>query len=220
MSLKDLNTLEILPEIIASGVTSLKIEGRMKKAEYASGVTSVYRKYLDLILSGKDYRVDPEDEEKLFTLFNREGFSEGYYKTENSAEMLALKEKEFRKEDGEWLREIREKYVNGVSRISIGIRYSFLKDGLSKLAFERDGEVEFEYSEKLMISEAISNPTTKESIEEKLKKLGNTDFTVRDIRGHIDEKIFIPVSRLNEFRHKALENYRTYLKTATNPKKK
>ena len=42
-------TLEILPEIINSGVCSLKVEGRMKPAEYVYGVISIYRKYLDLI---------------------------------------------------------------------------------------------------------------------------------------------------------------------------
>ncbi len=47
-------TIEILPEILKAGVYSLKIEGRMKRPEYAAGVTSIYRKYLDL------YEKDPE----------------------------------------------------------------------------------------------------------------------------------------------------------------
>ena len=46
LNLKDICTLDILPEIIEAGVTSLKIEGRMKQPEYTAGVTSVYRKYL------------------------------------------------------------------------------------------------------------------------------------------------------------------------------
>ena len=50
LSLKDLNTIGLLPDIIAAGVTSLKIEGRMKQPQYTAGVTAVYRKYLDLFL--------------------------------------------------------------------------------------------------------------------------------------------------------------------------
>ena len=47
LSLKDLNTLASLPELYLSGVSSLKIEGRMKSPLYVAGVTGVYRKYLD-----------------------------------------------------------------------------------------------------------------------------------------------------------------------------
>lgn len=48
LSPKDMCTIDLLPQILDAGVFSLKIEGRMKRAEYAAGVTSVYRKYLDL----------------------------------------------------------------------------------------------------------------------------------------------------------------------------
>ena len=51
LSLKDLNTLEILPDLIDIGVSSFKIEGRMKKPEYVALVTSLYVKYRDLYLS-------------------------------------------------------------------------------------------------------------------------------------------------------------------------
>lgn len=49
LSLKDICTIEILPQIIEAGVTSLKIEGRMKQPSYTAGVTGMYRKYLDLL---------------------------------------------------------------------------------------------------------------------------------------------------------------------------
>ena len=47
LSPKDLQTIEILPELIATGVSSLKIEGRMKSVEYVSSVVSAYRSALD-----------------------------------------------------------------------------------------------------------------------------------------------------------------------------
>lgn len=47
LSLKDMNTLEHIPELIEAGIDSFKIEGRMKKPEYVAGVVSVYRKYID-----------------------------------------------------------------------------------------------------------------------------------------------------------------------------
>lgn len=92
LSLKDICTLELIPDLIEAGVCSFKIEGRMKKPEYVAGVTSVYRKYTDLYLSRgrKGFTVRQEDREMLLDLYNRGGFSEGYYRTHNGREMLAL----------------------------------------------------------------------------------------------------------------------------------
>lgn len=50
LSPKDLMTLEILPELINTGISALKIEGRMKSPEYVAAVVSVYRKYLDMAI--------------------------------------------------------------------------------------------------------------------------------------------------------------------------
>ena len=50
LSPKDLCTLSLIPDILESGVYSLKIEGRMKQPEYVASVTSMYRKYVDLYL--------------------------------------------------------------------------------------------------------------------------------------------------------------------------
>lgn len=95
LSLKDLCTLDILPDIIEAGVYSLKIEGRMKSPRYTAGVVSIYRKYVDRYLEQgrKGYRVDPDDRRMLLDLFDRGGFTDGYYKQHNGRDMVALKEK-------------------------------------------------------------------------------------------------------------------------------
>ena len=81
LSPKDLCTIEILPKLIEAGVYSLKIEGRMKKPEYTAGVVSIYRKYLDRYLANPkaSYRVSEADKKHLLGLFNRKGFTDGYY---------------------------------------------------------------------------------------------------------------------------------------------
>ena len=111
LSPKDICTLKILPEIIKSGVYSLKIEGRMKKTEYITGVVSIYRKYLDMYLNIPDkYNVDENDIKKLADLFNRNGFNESYYKQHNGRNMISLKKPEFRKENREFNQYLKEKY--------------------------------------------------------------------------------------------------------------
>ena len=71
--MKDLCTLDILPDILESGVYSLKIEGRMKSPRYVAGVVSIYRKYVDRYLEwGKEgYYVEPEDRKALLDLATR-----------------------------------------------------------------------------------------------------------------------------------------------------
>src|SRR5699024_1902421 len=91
LSPKDMCTIELLPEILEAGVYSLKIEGRMKRPEYAAGVTSVYRKYLDLYeKSPESYQVTEEDKRILLELYHRDGFNQGYYHSHNGREMMAV----------------------------------------------------------------------------------------------------------------------------------
>lgn len=105
LSLKDICTLELIPEMIESGIYSFKIEGRMKKPEYAAAVAFQYRKYADLYLkyyeecpAGEDpatyamkkYCVREEDRQMLLDLYNRGGFHTGYYHTQNGREMVSL----------------------------------------------------------------------------------------------------------------------------------
>lgn len=92
LSLKDICTLDIIPDLIESGIDSFKIEGRMKRPEYVAGVTSIYRKYVDLYLKNpqKPYWVDDKDKEMLMDLFNRGGFHTGYYKQKNGRNMITI----------------------------------------------------------------------------------------------------------------------------------
>lgn len=92
LSPKDLCTLEILPEIIEAGVYSLKIEGRMKKPEYVASVVAIYRKYIDRYLKNgkKNYKVIQEDIDTLKDIYNRGGFTDGFYKRQNGSEMMTI----------------------------------------------------------------------------------------------------------------------------------
>ena len=90
LSLKDICTLELIPEMIESGIYSFKIEGRMKKPEYAAAVAFQYRKYADLYLKYYEECPAEEDRQMLLDLYNRGGFHTGYYHTQNGREMISL----------------------------------------------------------------------------------------------------------------------------------
>ncbi len=219
LSLKDLNTVELLPEIIFTGADSLKIEGRMKKAEYAAGVTAVYRKYLDLlqrlteetgstdpaVLRKAGYRVEPEDLWKLYDLFNRSGFTDGYFKRHNSKEMVTLLPPAFREENEDLNEEIRSKYIRTESRCPVTIRYFFEEGKPGRAAFYtvvHGREFSAECVSDVPVETALSSPSGKSSVEKQLSKLGDTPFLKESIEGELRGNVFLPVSLLNDLRRK------------------
>lgn len=98
LSPKDINTIALIPELVEAGVNSFKIEGRMKRPEYAAAVAHTYRKYVDLylqsgkekfqnLLTGREYE---NDMLVLQDVYNRGGFSEGYLGTYHGRKMMSL----------------------------------------------------------------------------------------------------------------------------------
>ena len=92
LSPKDLCSLTTLPELLDTNIDSLKIEGRMKSAEYVAIVTKTYRKYIDMYYSEDNYFVEKEDIINLLQVFNRGGFSNGHLKNSPNRDLI-FKEK-------------------------------------------------------------------------------------------------------------------------------
>lgn len=92
LSPKDMCALQILPDVIESGVYSLKIEGRMKNVTYAAMVTHIYRKYVDMYLERgrKGFKVDKKDIDDLSDIYNRGAFTTGYYDSVKGKKMMSL----------------------------------------------------------------------------------------------------------------------------------
>ncbi|MCI8631094.1 MAG: U32 family peptidase [Firmicutes bacterium] len=87
LSPKDLCSIDFIGELADCGIASLKIEGRMKSPEYVATVVSIYRKYIDVYMQSGFYIVSEEDRRALNQIFNRGGFTEGYF-YENPGEKL------------------------------------------------------------------------------------------------------------------------------------
>ena len=110
LSPKDNFGVTFLPELIKSGISSLKIEGRMKTPTYVAVVTKFYRKYIDLIfnninldnqtlkqLINKNLEIinnetGLSDKEEITQVFNRGGFSTGHFSSLPNKELI-FKEK-------------------------------------------------------------------------------------------------------------------------------
>lgn len=196
LSLKDISTIEILPQILDAGVTSLKIEGRMKQPGYTAGVTSVYRKYLDrLFEKGADhYRVEEKDKKYLLDLFNRGGSCRGYYEQQNGPSMMAFTNEKKTGDVTVALKKKKEK-IQGNLILFPGSPAILDLSCRGIHASGAAGEVQY----------AQNQPLTEERVRVQMEKLGNTPFDWERLDIQMDENIFIPMKTLNETRRQALE---------------
>lgn len=206
LSLKDLCTLDIIPDMMEAGVFSMKIEGRMKSPRYTAGVVSIYRKYADLYLKqGREgYRVDPADRQMLLELFDRGGFTEGYYTCHNGGDMVARKEKPaFRQGDEKLFRYLEETYVLGKNQEDVTgtIR---LREGepVSLRLTHKDVTVEVTGE---IPQQAQKQPLTEEKVEKQMQKTGNTPFRFQSLEVKMEGALFMPLQSLNELRRAGLE---------------
>ncbi|MEB1809403.1 MAG: U32 family peptidase [Bacillaceae bacterium] len=87
LSPKDLAAIDLVPELIEAGVSSFKIEGRLKSPEYVANVVSKYRKAIDEYMAGADYRPSVEDIRELEQSFSR-GFTHGFLEGTNHKKLL------------------------------------------------------------------------------------------------------------------------------------
>ncbi|MFR3390399.1 MAG: peptidase U32 family protein [[Clostridium] scindens] len=169
MSLKDLCTIDLLPELMEAGIDSFKIEGRMKQPDYVYTVTSLYRKYADLYCrKGRaGYQVSAEDRERLLGAYQRRGYSEGYYRQHNGKEMISFRRPPGREEEIETCPDykIQEK-INGKLILSLGQS--------ARLILEyKTYRIECEGPKP---EPAMRQPLQASRVEQQMRKTGNTQF--------------------------------------------
>ncbi len=205
LSPKDLNTLSLLPELLDAGVYSLKIEGRMKKPEYTAGVVSIYRKYLDRILEnpGANPVVSEDDERTLLGLFNRKGFTDGYYRRHNGREMITLEAPDPRPEAEECISRMHDAYCGKIQKEN--------GKGFVRIESGKPAIIEMECrGEKVRVQgdeaqEAQARPLSEEDIRRSLEKTKDAAFDWEKLEIATDGHSFLPVSRLNALRREAFE---------------
>ncbi len=200
LSLKDLCTLELLPELVEAGIDSLKIEGRMKQPEYVAGVVSVYRRYLDDCLEGRragqwDKRQLKYDKEFLRDLFHRGGFSQGYYIENPGPSMIAFED---HKKTGSRQAEIRKRKEKIKGNLILS------SDSRAILELSADNCHTITVTGDIP-QKARSQPSSRERIIGQMCKTGNEPFDFEEFRLQMGEELFVPVSQLNDLRRRGIQ---------------
>ena len=195
LSLKDMCTLDLLPEIISAGVTSLKIEGRMKQPGYTAAVTGMYRKYLDILLNTCDpYHVTDQDRQYLLDIFSRGGSCQGYYRQSNGPSMMAFTNDKKSKGLPEALPSRKEPvsgtlilYPGAPAMLDVACRDVHITATAEDVQFAKD------------------QPMAEARIRQQMEKLGNTPFVWKSLDIEMGEQIFVPIRVLNELRRNAIQ---------------
>lgn len=214
LSLKDMCTVSMIPELIEAGIDSFKIEGRMKRPEYAAGVTSIYRKYIDLYYQEPKvlHEISKEDMEVLNSLYLRTQISQGYYHKHNGKDMITLESPSYNGTSDKVLSNVREKYLSGELKLKVSLNCRLVvgEEAALTMTHIHDGQ---EYSLTVhggKVQGALKKPMDEESVLKQLSRFGGTSFELDNIHILIDDKgsgrgIFIPVSELNELRRNLCE---------------
>lgn len=205
LSPKDLCTIEMIPQLVKAGIYSFKIEGRMKQAEYAAGVVSLYRKYIDLFLEKGEagYSVSEKDYQKLLDLGNRSGFTEGYYNKHNGADMITFEQPSHKKGNESLQEQIRQQFVNTEIKEKIKGKLILSKDLPAKMTVEYDDTIINVTGD--VVQAALKQPLSVEKVEENMRKTGNTPFEFEALEIEMPEAIFLPMKALNQLRREALD---------------
>ena len=209
LSLKDLCLACHIPEILSSGVASLKIEGRMKPPEYVGGVTAIYRRLLD-----ERRPATSEELQQLSDIFSRGGFTDRYFTGSVSSSPKAVPPD---------MLGVRSEADKARSRTVADRERPLRKVGLSALAVLRAGQpmtltLSFTEQEARRRARAVSVsvcgdvpvaartcPLTREAVTKSLSRFGGTPFAITDLSLSLEEGLMVPVAALNRLRRDALD---------------
>ena len=198
LSLKDSCLVRYLDELEKMGVRCIKIEGRMRRPEYAAIVTGVYSRAI------KEKKPPTRaDMQALQAAFSRQGFTDGYYRDRKGPEMFGVRE------EGDKGNELifataRKNYINGkYQRIPVRFAARMKAGEPAKLA-GMDDRQNIADTEGMTPEPAIHREMTPAMFATQLHKTGGTPFVCAGVKSEIEPGLSLPASAINEMRREVL----------------
>ena len=196
LSLKDNSVIDKLDQLQALGVSSAKIEGRLRTPEYVAAAVSA-------CLAGREGRA--YDRDLLKNAFSRSGFTSGYLDGKIDGTMFGVRSEADAEQTKKTLPMLRELYRRERSRVPVKMKLEIEEGGEKLTVMDADGNKAFAYGDAEP-QPARTDPT--ESLHRSLAKTGGTPFaaSAEDITVEMDGgPWFVPGSAVNELRREALD---------------
>lgn len=196
LSLKDLSLIEHINEMSQAGVTSFKIEGRMKRPEYVAAAVTACNNALNSI---KDDKLLSD----LQNIFSRSGFTDGYYTSHTGPEMFGTRTKQDVKASEAAIKSLAELYEKEEPRFPVNFTLK-ARMNLPVSLSARSGEQTAFFKSDFAARPASNKPLTKADAAAQLSKCGATPFFMNEFNFDADNNINVPVSVINKLRRDAL----------------
>ncbi|MBR0416580.1 MAG: U32 family peptidase [Firmicutes bacterium] len=194
LSLKDMSYMGHIKELADAGVGSLKIEGRMKRAEYVAAAVTACKNARE----GKDYDLDT-----LRAVFSRSGFTDGYLMGNRTLDMFGYRTKDdVTAASSDVLKSLAKLYEKETQTVGIDMFFS-AKAGEKVTLTVNDGDI-WVSCEGDVPQNAKTQPMTEESVRKNLGKLGGTFYYLKDLQADIEDGLMLPISSLNDLRRRAV----------------
>lgn len=197
LSLKDLSLLSHMKELCDIGVTSFKIEGRMKRPEYVAAATAACRSALDSGFVPKELDVT------LKNVFSRSGFTDGYFENKLGRDMFGVRTKEDVTAANTAFPKLHELYRAERHGVKIRAELTVKTGSPIKLVLD-DGKNRAEVSGEVP-QKAVNKAANTESLKNAIDKFGSTPYLAEEIKINCDSGLFVSASALNELRRQATE---------------
>ena len=199
LSLKDLSLAQHVPELLACGLASLKIEGRMKSPDYVYTVTKIWRTLLD-----EKRSATPAEMDTLSSSFSRDGFTDGYFTSHvqgpSASGMLGVRTDQDKAASAQ-----SQPFSGDLQKKPLDITFSMRKDAPLELELSLPDRTDARVHVEGPVPElARTQPLNRDQIHKQLCKFGNTPFEPARVVIDCDDGLMVPVSALNNLRRSAV----------------
>ncbi len=195
LSLKDINLFQHFDKLKSLGIKSLKIEGRMKNAEYVAAATH------SALCFRENYENKFESLDVLKSTFSRSGFTDGYFSENVTKDMFGIRSEQDIEKSKKIKNSIHELYRRERPSVNVSLFAEFTENkSYLKLS---DGVNTVEVKDELP-DKAINKPTTSDEIASKLSKLGSTPYFAKDIEVKIEQNLFVSNKILSSLKENAI----------------
>ena len=196
LSLKDNCLVSYLRELDRMGVACIKIEGRMKRAEYVAITTKIYKD----AVRGKP--VTAQQIQTLKKAFSRQGFTDGFYVGRKGESMFGVHQDE--EPDRKLFAAARATYENTeTQRMNVAMRMS-VRDGLPASLTAIDTEGRWAQVQGPVPEQAVNRPLDQEALAQRLSKTGGTPYAVSDVELELDSGLILSAADVNAMRREVL----------------
>lgn len=197
LSLKDLSLLKHIDKLCNMGVTSLKIEGRMKRPEYVAAATAACRSAVD------NGFIEDELYTSLQSVFSRSGFTDGYFIGHRGRDMFGIRTRDDVAASADTFSKLHELYRTERQRVEIDIECDILpEEPISIKAYDGKNTVAVTGE---VPQAARSSALDEDAVKQCIEKLGNTPYLLKKIKINLADGLFVPISALNSLRRDVIE---------------